>query len=344
MSANTNISEGGKGRPFGPVKALMVEGEDGKFYSWNPEADRALDSLSVDKNGIYRASDRGVYGWSWISVNVPQNEGVTGKDPDTGEEVYVHPDPETGELVEDVLPVRIEVTTSPTKTEYTDGETIDYSGIEVHAYSRQNVDLGEVLFNELVLAVQEAEYDPQKVSKESTSTYNGNTCVYCMGNEAFIDYNVSMPQLDGTIFSVNAQGTSPIYAISWSESSKYSDSSYVHQELISLEPFDYSYYNKSGKKYEGTSTQKNANPFTYYTAILTRIYARAGDCEFRPSMTGEGLTLTAIEVCILFGDRNPIVDGSIQPIPVQWPRPGDGAVLETTFDILVGPHGGTGDD
>jgi hypothetical protein len=44
---------------------------------------------------------------------------------------------------------------------------------------------------------------------------------------------------------------------------------------------------------------------------------------------------------ICYGTRT---EGGNQTITVSWPRPGDGAILETTFDILVGPHGGTGDD
>lgn len=44
---------------------------------------------------------------------------------------------------------------------------------------------------------------------------------------------------------------------------------------------------------------------------------------------------------ICYGTRT---EGGNQTITVSWPRPGDGAVLETTFDILVGPRGGQGDD
>lgn len=150
MSANASISEGGKGYTFGQVKCLMVEGDNGEFYPWYPEADRQLDSLSVDKNGIYRASDRGVYGWNRVSVNVAQSDRVTGKDPETGEEKTVTVDPDTGELVETIVPTEIRITTLPTKTEYTHGETIDYSGIVVHAYSSTGQDMGEVPFSELV--------------------------------------------------------------------------------------------------------------------------------------------------------------------------------------------------
>ena len=71
MSANTSILEGGNARSFGPVTCLMVQGDDGKYYPWYPEADRQLESLSVDKNGIYQASKYGVYGWRSVNAYVP---------------------------------------------------------------------------------------------------------------------------------------------------------------------------------------------------------------------------------------------------------------------------------
>ena len=159
MSANTNISEGGKGRPFGSVKALMVQGEDGKYYSWYPESEKALGTLSVDKNGIYKASDKGVYGWSSVYVNVATTDSVTGRDPDTGEEVVIRPDPETGELVTTVVPVEIRVATPPTKTSYTDGQKIDYSGIVVKAYGANGNVMQTPPFSALDFPVDTARYD-----------------------------------------------------------------------------------------------------------------------------------------------------------------------------------------
>lgn len=40
---------------------------------------------------------------------------------------------------------------------------------------------------------------------------------------------------------------------------------------------------------------------------------------------------------MVHGDRETIQGGSRQTINVSWPRPGDGQVLETTFEILVAP-------
>lgn len=358
MSANTSITEGGKPRPFGPVVALMVQGSDGKYYPWFPESDRALGMLSVNKNGIYRASDRGVYGWSSVSVNVPQNEGVSGKDPDTGEDVYVHPDPE-GELVKDVLPVRIEVTTPPTKTEYSDGEIIDYSGIVVHAYSAKGTDLGAVPFNELVFPIITAVYDMAKYQPDQ-ATVNDTSFLY--NNPP-----VSLPVLIGYGNIYHSAEYNPTYReesrIEIIESSDivygfcygYEDYEAFKITLCSKEAFkcrvvrtihneyhnppdwvDITQYNVT-KQYLHNKTRR----FHYSISAISvsqdqyknTHYMTDGPIMWINSanlLSNINLIDDTIEV-ILYGT---ILPGG-NPIPVQWPRTGDGAVLETSFNITV---------
>lgn len=149
MSENTSIQEGGGSFPFGPVVALMVKGDDDKYYSWYPESSRQLDSLSVEANGVYQASKQGVYGWSSIYINVLQTDHVTGTDPDTGEEVVVRTDPETGEIVETVIPSEIRITTLPTKTSYAPGEAIDMTGATIKAYSATSQEMQTVPISEI---------------------------------------------------------------------------------------------------------------------------------------------------------------------------------------------------
>ena len=50
-------------------------------------------------------------------------------------------------------PTRIEVTTPPTKTEYNDGDIIDFTGIEVTAYREDDSVYGIVPFDELEFPV-----------------------------------------------------------------------------------------------------------------------------------------------------------------------------------------------
>lgn len=159
MSANTSIQEGSLPRAFGPVDALMVLSDGGVYMPWYPETDRALATLNVEENGIYQASAFGVYGWSSVQVDVPMTDHVTGKDPNTGNDVGVRVNPETGELERTVLPAEIRVTTQPLKLVYRDGERIDMSGGVVTAYDANSEEMQVVPLGQLVLDPNRAAYD-----------------------------------------------------------------------------------------------------------------------------------------------------------------------------------------
>lgn len=348
MSANTSITEGGKARPFGPVKALMVQGEDGKYYPWFPESDRALGTLSVDKNGIYRASDKGVYGWSSVSVNVPTSEGVTGKDPDTGEEVYVHPDPETGELVTDVLPVEIRVIEPPTNPygTYVDGQTITKDGMVVKAYDSngnemQAVPIGEITINPTVAFFDESKDrpggeeiidTPLDIGGASVQIGQGVPYVYCTGlnnqgqEQAVQDSPFIFGFPGGVYFTLAAvKSGERMYSYHMIVASESSFSGYT----------DTYTYNNQTVYYSSFSNVANVTGLQSITAVTG---------TNAPLSTMNNSKDAEIAWSMIYGEKQEVRAGSPQTITVSWPRPGDGAVLETTFDILVGPHGGTGDD
>jgi len=324
MSKNITIQEGGKGYPFGPVKCLMVEGDNGEFYPWYPEDDRALDSLSVDKNGIYRASDRGVYGWNRVSVNVAQTDRVTGRDPETGEEKTVTSDPDTGELVETVVPTEIWVTTLPTKTEYTHGETIDYSGIVVHAYSATGQDMGAVPFNELVFP--ETIADAQKTDGWSDGhglnamqiTYTPHWSWYINSQGKFevqvYVHGTPLGTLNGAPISYGGNGPATILITRYN-GTNYGASIAGGSQATHL----YMYMDTEtagGWTFQAGSTQA------------------AGDHRFTEIAWSDYITaVPASSVDPTTVDPDNL--HATQSLPVQWQRPGDGAVLETTFNITV---------
>lgn len=319
MSANISITEGGKARPFGPVVALMVQGEDGKYYPWFPESDRALGTLSVDKNGIYRASDKGVYGWSSVSVNVPQNEGVTGKDPDTGEDVYVYPDPETGELVTDVLPVEIRVIEPPTNPygTYVDGQTITKDGMVVKAYLESGAEYGTVPNSEITINPTVAIYD------ESTdrSEYTGD--------------GIDAIRIQSSVTPIDPTAVNPVYELLGVPDGR--------SNTPGLDFYATTYgtksYVASNNGFSASVTIKNSVSRIVHSG--NGRFALSVDTQFWKGAVPESSTDPTNRS---IDDLEPAGTGSPQTITVSWPRPGDGAVLETTFDILVGPHGGTGDD
>lgn len=321
MSANASISEGGKGYPFGSVKCLMVEGDNGEFYPWYPEADRQLDSLSVDKNGIYQASKYGVYGWNHVSVNVAQSDRVTGRDPETGEEKTVTVDPQTGELVETVVPVEIRVTTLPTKTEYTEGETIDYSGIVVHAYSSTGEDMGAVPFGELVFPTSKAgegwedEWADGRGLNALQIAYTQHWDLDWRGQ----DYPVYVSQIlgvdpdDGAPAMLCGGGPARLFV------TRYNGRNYAAR-LAGDGGFGYTCYypERETYKYDGggaTGYQTTLNQFTLavWEDIITELPVSTVDP-------------TAVDPANLH---------ATQSLPVQWQDPDSRAVLETSFNITV---------
>lgn len=345
MSANTSILEGGNARSFGPVKALMVQGSDGKYYPWYPESDRALGTLSVDKNGVYKASDKGVYGWSRVSVNVPQNEGVTGRDPDTGEDVYVHPDP-SGELVKDVLPVEIRVIEPPTNPYgiYVDGQTITKDGMVVKAYGTngdemQIVPIGEITINPTVAIYDES--TDQGIS--GTATLDGVTYpiigkiqgAYSPPPGGVGSAIIGFTSGSGTasVFFTSQQSGTPISIIaSQSRSISYEDITIHYGPNIAP------YYTQQQRTRNGIAYTRDGKTVYYISPALSDVAAYSA-----PVVPDYGSVATAAWA-IIYGDVEINPAGSLQAITVSWPRPGDGAILETTFDILVGPRGGGGED
>jgi hypothetical protein len=97
-----------------------------------------------------------IYGWDTITVNVKKK--VTGKkkktNPSTGTEYDVPTFVETdddGNLVEKELPVSIEIQVPPSKTEYSDGDTILISGMVVKAYYADGSEWGTVPNSEITI-------------------------------------------------------------------------------------------------------------------------------------------------------------------------------------------------
>lgn len=344
MSANTSIKEGGKPRPFGPVKALMVQGEDGKYYPWFPESDRALGTLSVDKNGIYRASDKGVYGWVQVYVNVAQTDSVTGKDPDTGEEVVVRPDPETGELTETVVPTEIRVETPPTFTgPYGDRAYIDFSGLTVAAYGEDGSKMQDVPFNELIFPVTVTDASAV-VAGKGIRTLNGKSVEVATTVTIQQDCH---PWSDRTQWILNRKVTNScsagvliVRAIGGSGFIAISDTydSSVHYQYSQDGEYRYSREERGKAGFNGTVSSLGNSKITgkpmYRGAVQGRDFTN--DRDWRRTDTPD---LAASR----YGD-NETADialhgageiGGGQYVPVLWSRPGDGAVLETGFYIDV---------
>lgn len=115
MSKDIVIKSGGVGRKFTTDK-LKTGLVGGGACLWVPEDETQLITKEITANGVYRPADDGVYGFSEIVVNVPTGGDDHGDDP-----------------VEEKTLTGITITTPPIKTEYDEGDPLDYTGLEVTA-------------------------------------------------------------------------------------------------------------------------------------------------------------------------------------------------------------------
>ena len=331
MSANASILEGGKGYTFGPVKCLMVEGNNGEFFPWYSEADRALDSLSVTQNGIYRANDRGVYGWSRVSVNV-QADSVTGRDPETGDEKTVTVDPGTGELVETVVPVEIRIETPPTFTgPYGDGAYIDFTGLTVAAYGANGDKMLDVPFNELILPVTTA------MPGEVIEVFDDELVppVYLL--PASVGNTIAEYEVGGDWYRYYYTGVSggPVYLVCIKDDGAGREESV----FVSMNQFAVSWERTHPGGWDPHRGGASGAVATYeeYSAYVggnimgANLFVEGG---YSPISAFQPIGLVNAAILAI----NKVAAGeavSVATVPVQWSRTGDGKILETSFEITV---------
>lgn len=308
------------------VDKLRTPGIGGSDITWIPEEKTRCESLSVSANGTYAAADAGKYGYNYVVVNVPGNS-VTGTD-DDGDEATATVDPDTGEIEITKIPSSIRVTTLPSKTIYVDGETIIYTGIVVHAYTANGQDMGAVPFNELVFPVNEADV---------------------VGN----------PWTDGGGLNSMMLYYTAHYAVDW-RGNEYVV--YVHTPAVGHDddyPDQPATFGGSGP---ATLLVTRYNGYNYAALVTGDGSCRVDMFAYRPDTDGDGKnygwSLTGSTSARAYKGRfsgaaweeylteipestvNPTgIDPSnlhaTQTLPVQWSRTGDGAVLETSFNISV---------
>lgn len=320
MSKNIVIQEGGLGKQLSADK-LKTNLVGGGTCLWVPEDGVNLGTKNISENGTFRASDDGYYGYSEVTVS-----GVgtaTGRDPTTGEEKRVSVDPETGDLEETIIPESIRITTLPTKVNYTNGETINYSGIVIHAYSSTGRDLGAVPFNELVFPVTTA----LASGDEWTNGQGLNAIMLYLTPKPSVDWRgtTSMVYVSQTIGSFD--GKDAAYGKDDSPgtllATRYNGDNYVFWKTGGYKLGMYSYWlDKDGDgKNWGWMLSGSASQI-----VSTDRFVRASFPEYLSELPESTVDPTTVDPSALH---------ALQTIPVQWPSADAGTTLETSFTINV---------
>ena len=332
MSKPVSIAVGKQSRSFSDVKVLYTRnaGSDysGGFTRWVPEDEVELTNKTITENGTYYAEDDGVYGWDTINVSVasdPSAPGSTviGVDPTDGEEYMIEVG-DDGELEKTRLPVRIAVTHPPTKTEYADGETINPTGILVHAYYADDTDYGTVLNSELSYEPTTAEggsYTPGSIID-----IDGVRCLvlnctgqksswYSLGNDSntYITYQTGGNPAE-IWYYVSTSKPCAVYA------TVYNGRIYFAASVSDVSVQMYLSRTSDGTQGFGTRTAPitPAESDVFYATS----YLYSNEVSYLPESTVDPTTAV-------------VPAGGTQTITVKWPRIGDRKVLTSSFDITV---------
>lgn len=331
-----SIKEGGKPRNFSAAM-LKTNLQGGGTCLWVPRMDVGLKNKYISKSGTYTAKADDCYGFDQVTVSGVDVEITQDEDGDDVERTT-----DGGEITETKLPSYIRVTVLPSKLDYTVGETIDYTGLVVHAYTKSGIDMGVVPFNELILPAEKAgegwseqwtdghglnamqiAYTPHWAITEWIKVYPGRIDEV----QHFVAKQLGTYQGRPATYGNGAVGPGTLFV------TRYNDPQYgMRNYLASLTGIvgeDMYIY------YAGELTDSGQVKRTGWFLGASTSGGVPGDGRFHNASWSD--YLTDIPVSTVDPTRaDPSALYSIgESIPVQWHRPGDGELLETSFNIYT---------
>ena len=333
-ASDVSIAVGGKSRLFS-CKFLSTILTAGGFCRWVSEklVNLGTKSANVD-NRVYKAADDGYYGYSQFTLS-----GVsitTGTDAD-GNTVVTHTDGSGTVSVR--VPDSIVIVSLPSKTVYTDGEQIDFSGMVVKAYlangdvwTDDNHPDGIIPSAELTLPVTTA--DASQTPQDEYSDGAGVTARLITYTQ-YVDTAYNEPDkiryLSEALGSYNDYpamlGASQDGFMATFLATRYNGYLYV-KGINGNEALNGYYYQQSPPRrsyhygvFIGTAYTTKTPSGNFELRSVQNVYDWAtGIPESTVDPTGAG-TMEPVS--------------GVQSIPVQWTRPGDYSTLETSFGITV---------
>ena len=320
------------------VPKLRTDELGASSTDWVQEDDTKAVSLKVTANGTYAAASAGKYGYDYVTVSV-KGGSATGTGPD-GNEHTVYPDPETGKLIDEVIPSSIVVTTPPTVTTYQDGDTIDFTGIVVTAYKADGTVWSDADHPNGVIPVSELSFNPTRAEYDAESAV-----INLDGDGIHMLGYIGAAQYRNNVWRVVYKGLWGLPYVP-SVGDEYPDIVYP---LVAATTSDaeiklyLTVYN--GDIYVATS--KNINVVGIFPDEHTAGAISASTHIRKRTFSGQGAELvydvlesmaeisTVDPEGVLYSSLTETDLHSVQTITVSWPRPGDGAVLEASFPIYV---------
>ena len=310
-----------------------------------------LGEKSITKNGVYIAKqdkDGPFYGYSKLYVNVPGGDDgsgggsssptITGKDSD-GDDAIVGTD-EDGKIVTSKLPTRISINVYPNNLVYEDGQTIDFTGLRVKAFLPDGTEWGIVDDNELIKPVTVASFDGEtadtkyydQLATPPTDLIQGGVQIRVLRGTTFRWERPSGNTVDICVLTCNqlvsiCRCKNAIPTVAGKYSPIIVDFYVVYPDGSESSHSVDSY--TSGFTYDGKTAYFGGN--SLYSKIMP-------DQQDLPIRYNGG----PVAWSMLYGEIEDVTSDSQQTVPLQWKRPGDKKVLETSFTIAVHGSGDSG--
>lgn len=334
-----SIKEGGKSCNFSAAM-LKTNLQGGGTCLWIPRMDVELKSKYITKSGTYAAKADDCYGFDQVTVSGVDVEITQDDDGDDVAEIT-----DGGTTTEQKLPNRIVVDVPPTKTVYSDGQTIDYTGMVVKAYTRSGqlwTDAshpnGIIPISELTLPVTIAHADQGGGASSDLDTGSFSqpiplsgvaTIAYSIDYKSFyVRETYTWTPVNGAAMIVmkNTQGSTVLLF-----ASKTAGDAGLRRQVETD--------SRTGEQRTSFSYTAISNEYTkdgktvYYAKSSNGHTGQHKDYIVEPSVNqyGDDNHLAEAAWTAVYGDIN----GGTQDVPVQWNRPYDAELLETSFSITV---------
>lgn len=299
-------------------KVLEIEGDE-----------PVIQSLSVTQNGTYTPPS-GIDGYAPVTVQVSEPvESIVGTDVD-GNDYLVTVD-ETGHFVYTKLISSIQITALPNKTEYSDGETIDLTGLVVTGYYGDGTAANSIPLSEI--SSSETVADSSKMIKSvqeplSVTTILPDCIQYAKKGETVYVEAGSGWKIDTTPASENTY----LLILSYREDGKtVPHSSYISTCRIAA--------GKTADDAKGGGVDSVSSPMSYTYQNKT-VYAGASRYSHNgPAKSCYGFAQGSYTPYSLDNDNLKKIAWSMvyaegkQAIELTWLRYGDAKELICTFDI-----------
>jgi len=333
---NIAIKEGDKTLIFS-ANELKVNNQGGGTSLWVPKDDVGLKTKYITKSGTYPASADECYGFSEVTVSGVDVEITQDEDGDDVAKVT-----DGGEVTETKLPSSIVVEVSPTKSIYTVGETIDFSGMVVKGYTKSGVlwtdaehPDGTIPLSELTLPVTTAmsgdviEVDDAELVQPFylLQVAEGNTIAEYQYGEWY------------RYFYSGVTG-GPVYVVCDRDSLDRGESIFV-----SMNAFSVTYERTHPGSWDpqrtiaagGIATYKDYSAYIGGYVLGYNLFVEGG---YTPISADQPIGLA--NAAILAMNKAASGQGrSVSAVPVDYQRPYDGRTLEASFGITVMPQGPT---